>query len=144
MKKFMCAFLILIYSCGSNQENKSENSGVDQESAENLKLHGSYLIEKMKNENVTSEKIELKFDSILKEVTGNAGCNRFGAGYERTGIKITFKPVVSTKMYCEGKMEMENAITEILPQISQMILQDGELVLMNEELDPLLTIEKIK
>lgn len=143
MKKVLCAFLILLYSCGSNQENKSEIPGAEMESAENFNLHGSYLIQKIKNENV-SEKFELKFDSITNEVSGNAGCNRFGAGYERTGIKIAFKPVVSTKMYCEGKMEMENAITEILPQISQMILQEGELVLMNEELDPLLTIEKIK
>ena len=144
MKKFMCAFLILLYSCGSNQENKSETQGIDQESAENIKLHGSYLIQKIKNENVVSEKIELKFDSISNEVSGNAGCNRFSSGYERTGIKIAFRPVVSTKMYCEGKMEMEKAITEILPQISQMILQEGELVLMNEDLDPMITIEKIK
>ena len=143
MKKFLCAFLIFLYSCGSNQENKSETSGGDMESAENFKLHGSYLIQKIRNENV-SEKIELKFDSITNEVSGNAGCNRFGSGYERTGIKIAFRPVVSTKMYCEGKMEMENAITEILPQVFQMIIQDGELVLMNEELEPLLTIEKIK
>ncbi len=144
MKKFMFALLILIYSCGSNQENKPGIEGNDLGSAENIKLSGSYLIQKIKAENVSSEKIELKFDSINNEVSGNAGCNRFSSGFERTGIRITFKPVVSTKMYCEGKMELENAVSEILPEISQMILQDGELVFMNENLDPLLTIEKIK
>lgn len=144
MKKFMFALLILFFSCGSNQENKSGLEDTDQESAENIELSGNYLIQKIRAQNVSSEQIELKFDSITQEVSGNAGCNRFSSGYDRSGIRINFKPLVSTKMYCEGKMEMESAITEVLPEISQMILQDGELIFMNENLDPMLTIEKIK
>lgn len=144
MKKFIFALLILIYSCGSNQKNKSGVEEESAETAENIELSGSYLILKIKTDNVASENIELKFDRIGNEVSGNAGCNRFGSGYERKGIRISFKPVVSTKMYCEGKMEMETAISEVLPQISQMVLQEEELVFMNEALDPLLTIEKIK
>ncbi|QED38336.1 META domain-containing protein [Antarcticibacterium arcticum] len=144
MKKFMFALLILFYSCGSNQENKSGGEDNDLVSAENIELSGNYMIRNIRAENVASEKIELKFDSTRQEFSGNAGCNRFSSGYERSGIKVTFKPVVSTKMYCEGKMEMESAITEILPEITQMVLQNGELVFINENLDPLLTIEKIK
>ena len=65
-------------------------------------------------------------------VTGNAGCNSYGAGYVLDGAKITIEPPISTKMYCgepEGLMEQENTYLNLLPSVSSYRVEGNRLVL---------------
>lgn len=41
------------------------------------------------------------------EVNGNGGCNNFFGSYTQEGNTITFGPLASTKMACQGKMKAE-------------------------------------
>jgi len=51
--------------------------------------------------------IEFKADGT---VSGNVGCNGFGGDYQVDGSAITFGPIVSTLMFCEGPVgEQESA-----------------------------------
>ncbi len=52
----------------------------------------------------------LKFDDKENRINGRAVCNSFFSEYQITGNKISFSPIGSTKMYCEGSMDDEDQI----------------------------------
>ena len=126
-------------SCGSNKENEliEEDLQLDKE----LKLHGNYLLKELNSEDI-SERVILQFDTIQKIVTGNAGCNRFSSGFEHSEEKITFIDPVSTKMYCEGKMELELKIIDILPVISEVTEDKRKVVFYSENNERVLALQK--
>lgn len=47
---------------------------------------------------------------------GSVGCNSFGAGYTVNNNQITFEPVVSTLMFCEGIADQETVVLNILSE----------------------------
>ncbi|MFA7198086.1 MAG: META domain-containing protein [Methanoculleus sp.] len=66
------------------------------------------------------------------KVTGNAGCNSYGADYVLDGAKMTISPPISTKMYCgepEGVMAQENTYLNLLPSVSSYRVEGNRLVL---------------
>ncbi|KAF5031880.1 META domain protein [anaerobic digester metagenome] len=75
-------------------------------------------------------------------VTGNAGCNSYGAGYVLDGANLTIEPPISTKMYCnepEGVMEQENTYLNLLSSVSSNRVEGNRLSLANEAGTDLLT-----
>ncbi len=140
MKKIFIALMVIFNSCGSNQE-RADGTGEFDTGAPG-KLHGNYLLSELKTLNVGGEDIIFRFDSIKNELTGNAGCNRFNSVYRHLETAITFQPAVSTKMYCEGKMEREKEIIDILPEISEIIKQNEELILLSADNELLIKLKK--
>lgn len=58
------------------------------------------------------------FDSKGR-VFGDSGCNRFTGGYKVKGDRITIGPLASTMMFCEGKMDAEQAfLTKLQAAVS--------------------------
>ncbi len=45
------------------------------------------------------------------EVAGNVGCNGFGGEYEADGETLTFGPIMSTLMFCEGPVGEQETVT---------------------------------
>ena len=45
------------------------------------------------------------------KIEGNVGCNGFGGGYTVDGNTITFGPIVSTLMFCEGPVGDQETTT---------------------------------
>ncbi|UJH92990.1 META domain-containing protein [Antarcticibacterium sp. 1MA-6-2] len=87
--------------------------------------------------------MDLTFDEKRKELRGNAGCNpRFSSGFERDGRKITFSEPVSTRMFCDGKMERENQVMEILPKITEMRKNEDNVIFLSNEGEQLLMVQK--
>ena len=75
-------------------------------------------------------------------VTGNAGCNSYGADYQIDGGEMTLSPPISTKMYCgepEGVMEQENRYLNLLAGVSSHRIEGNRLILTNEAGIDLLT-----
>jgi heat shock protein HslJ len=76
------------------------------------------------------------------KVTGNAGCNSYGAGYRIDGMNLTIEPPVSTKMYCgepEGLMEQENRYLNLLTSVAGYRIDGNRLDLLDEGGAALLT-----
>jgi heat shock protein HslJ len=48
-----------------------------------------------------------------KQLRGFGGCNGLGGSYTVDGNKIKFT-TISTRMFCEGRMEVENFLTTVL------------------------------
>jgi len=51
----------------------------------------------------------LRFDAGTRRAGGNAGCNRYNAGYVLAGDSLRFEAAMSTRMACVDGMELENA-----------------------------------
>lgn len=142
MKNILFIFLIILYSCGSNPEKHSDTEE-EVIYSEDLVLHGNYLVKQIGSRNLNSEGVILVFDQLKNEVSGNAGCNRFSSGFVLSGgAKVSFQQPVSTKMYCEGKMETEKALISSIEQVSEVKQQEGNLIFYSENNELLLVIEK--
>jgi putative lipoprotein len=50
-----------------------------------------------------------------KQLRGFGGCNGLGGSYTLTGDKIKFT-TISTKMFCESRMDVENFLTKVLAE----------------------------
>src|SRR5690554_5175794 len=140
MRRILIVLMVVLNSCGSNQERTENNADFETRIPE--KLHGYYLLSELKDKNVGGEDILFRFDSIKSEVAGNAGCNRFLSTYVHREKNINFQPAVSTKMYCEGKMEREIEIIDLLPEVSEIIQQNEDVLLLSEENELLLKLKK--
>lgn len=56
-----------------------------------------------------------RLDFTEDRLSGQAGCNRFGAGYRLEGDRLTVTPAVSTRMACPGpRMTHEAAVLRLL------------------------------
>lgn len=66
-------------------------------------------------------------------ISGNGGCNRFGAGYELDGSRIEIGAVMATKIGCPGSPgEVETAFFAALDGVEEWGLDDGRLVLSGQ------------
>lgn len=142
MKNIVFLFLILLVSCGEKENSKEDPMKPKTGIAEDLELSGSYFIKRLGNEDVYSEEINLTFDEKRKELRGNAGCNRFSAAFEKDGNKITFSDPVGTRMFCDGKMERENQVMELLPKIAEVRENEDDVIFLSNEGERLLTVQK--
>ena len=59
-------------------------------------------------------------------LNGNVGCNGFGGDFTVEGDTITFGPIVSTMMFCEGSVGEQEAATLVVFQESASFVLDGD------------------
>ncbi|MBK8158506.1 MAG: META domain-containing protein [Rhodospirillaceae bacterium] len=62
---------------------------------------------------------------------GKAGCNSYGAGYQRDGGTLSFEQAFSTKMFCspDALMAQEQAYLDLLSRIAAYQTQGDKLLL---------------
>ena len=64
---------------------------------------------------------------------GNASCNTFGSEYTATKEKLTFAPIESTLMYCDGVMDQEAAYLSALQSAAGYQIRGGNLEILNAD-----------
>ena len=79
----------------------------------------------------------LRFE-LENKITGYGGCNNLFSTYSLDGRTIKINEIGSTKMMCEGKMELEQAFIGILGVKLRAIFDSGKLVLSSEGGDRLI------
>ncbi len=62
---------------------------------------------------VAQKPIYVLFNSAQRSVSGYSGCNSFSGSYTKNGMSIESK-LASTRMFCDGKMETETTILNLL------------------------------
>ena len=75
----------------------------------------------------------LKFDEKENKISGIAACNNFNAGYEMIRNTITFGNIITTKKYCEGKMDEENKIITNLQSVTRYDVKADMLYFYNQD-----------
>ena len=75
----------------------------------------------------------IKFNQEKKSAGGNGSCNTFGSSFTVKSNEISFKNIFSTKMYCEGVQETEDAFFKQLGKVDRFEIKDNMLFLYQGE-----------
>jgi heat shock protein HslJ len=79
-------------------------------------------------ENAKEVHIVLAKEGDSRSLKGFAGCNSIGGDYTTEGNKVTFT-VISTKMFCEDRMDVENFLMAALNRADQYTIKEETLEL---------------
>ena len=64
---------------------------------------------------------------------GNGSCNSIGGEYQSENGKLSFGPMISTMMYCEGLMDQEMAYLKALETAASYQVRDNNLQILNAD-----------
>lgn len=120
MKKFVIGLLamIILSACagGSSASIRGQWS---------LVLHGP-----TSSQSPAAPNVETSIEFKDGQMSGNVGCNGFGGDYNVDGDTITFSPVMSTLMFCEGPVgEQETATLAVLREHATFVLDGNTLTI---------------
>ena len=71
----------------------------------------------------------IKLNAEKKSAGGNGGCNSYGSSFSIINNTISFKNIFSTKMYCEGVQQIEDAFFKQLEKANRFEVKEKELIL---------------
>lgn len=120
-------FLLLLASCGSNKEIATQNKAL---------YETKWLLKKIYSENDVKNVSTTAFIRFIREkqsAGGNGSCNSFGSNTTISENQISFKNIFSTKMYCEGVQETEDAFFRELEKVNRFEIKDNTLLLYQNE-----------
>lgn len=133
MKYFILNVLLLLALTGCNAI-KPGNALVKLEGTE-------WKLSAINHKAISNSNAFLKFDD--GEAKGKAFCNSFSTDYEQVGdTQLSFDPIKSTKMYCEGVMDLENQMVSNLQSVKHYRIKNGILYLLSSTQEVLLTFKK--
>ena len=67
------------------------------------------------------------------KLNGNVGCNSFGGEYKVDGKSITFGPIMSTMMACEGVGEQEMTTVAVFQKSAKFVLDGDKLTITSAD-----------
>ena len=67
------------------------------------------------------------------KVSGNGGCNNFFGTFKLDGRSLNIGELGSTRMMCEGNMELEDAYLKVLSIEMRALFSDGKLILTGDD-----------
>ena len=123
--------LMAIYmNCNSSIKTSGSNISVSSVNAPLFETHWK-LVELMGHK-IQDSSIKKEMYLVLKKtesrVEGNGGCNAFSSTFTLQNNEITFGPLVSTKMFCQG-IEAENEFFKALSSADHYYLKSDTLSL---------------
>lgn len=75
----------------------------------------------------------IKFNEEKMSAGGNGSCNSFGSTLTISGNTISLTHIFSTKMYCEGVQETENAFLQSLGKVTRYEVKGKHLSLFKDK-----------
>jgi heat shock protein HslJ len=128
-------FSIMLISCSTSEESKISNAPLA-----NARWLLKYVDDKkvMTPEGGKEAYMLLKSDTL--QVQGSGGCNNFFGTYTKEGSVLKFGPVVRTEMYCEGRMQVEDAFMKALEKTNRFKIK-GEVLYLYENRNLLARLE---
>lgn len=88
------------------------------------------------------EGVEINIAFSEGQISGQSACNRYFAGYELEGAKLTFDSAGSTQMYCEGLMDLEGDYLQTLSEVKSFELSGDTMTMKNESGEAILVFRK--
>ena len=77
------------------------------------------------------------------KVEGNVGCNGFGGDYTVEGNTITFGPIVSTLMFCEGPVgDQETTTLNVLFETVSFVMEGDALTITSADDSESIVLER--
>lgn len=82
----------------------------------------------------------IKFNQAKNSAGGNGSCNSFGSTAVVSGSAISIKDIFSTKMYCEGVQQTEDAFFRQLAKVNRFEVK-GKALILYQDKEVLLELE---
>ena len=99
---------------------------------QDLSLTGKWTVSKLVGIDSLSKSPTLTIDLEAKKISGNAGCNNYGASFSIDKEQLKFETPFATKMYCTN-MKIEKTFFECLQNTSNYKLVKGELTFFSKD-----------
>ena len=131
MLKYIFIGLTLLISTKSCKVAQHNLNGQDMKETETI-LSGNWEVTSMEGIDSISKKPTFIFDTENQKISGNAGCNRYGASYVQKDSLVTFTPGFATKMYC-GNMPVEKVFFENLEKVVSFKIENEELLFFSSD-----------
>jgi heat shock protein HslJ len=106
---------------------------------------GNYLVLSLEDKTFSEkDKYIINIDTNQKRLGGKLDCNTFGTNYTlKDDNSIEFGYAMSTKMYCEGKMEIENRFFKKLNSMKFYKFEDDYLSFYDDSNSLILKLKRI-
>lgn len=78
-----------------------------------------------------SSKTELTIHE--NRISANVGCNGMGGDLKFEKSRMIVGPVVSTEMFCDGLMEQERAVAELLAGNPLLFVENGRMLIHSDQ-----------
>lgn len=76
-------------------------------------------------------KAYLRFDAASKTIQASAGCNGLGGAYTLNGTSLTTEEFASTQLWCEGVMEWERKLGNVISKANKVFVHGNKLTLLD-------------
>ena len=122
------AFLLLIgllTSCNGAKKISQQDAMAE--------LAGEYQVISLGTQDMTGQSMSLKFDPETMAIGGSSSCNKIFGTYTAEGNTISLSSMGMTKMYCQGKMEVEKDYMQALQAVNKYRLNGAQLQLLNNQ-----------
>lgn len=128
-------FIIVALSCKSRKENQTEIKNIES---------GTFDIVSIEGKKVTGSKITMNIDLDENRVSGNTGCNTYGADFieNERSIKMGYSRV--TKRFCKGRMELEHKFLRNLKEVQTYSYDGQNLQLQTYDGETLIKAKKVE
>ena len=128
--KYAVFFTLLISVINCKPKTSEQNSATNQNNLKRVWLLVSF--QNFKKQDLVKHKAQMDLTD-LKKSNANMGCNGMGFKVVAKEKNIEFSNVIRTEMFCEGKMELENAFSQFLPDFDSYLLEGQKLILKNKK-----------
>ncbi len=89
-------------------------------------LDGTYKINILNGEDVSSNKLTITFNDSTKQVSGFSGCNRFFVSYTLNNLSLKFGELSTTKMLCgEDANKLENILLKAIGKANLVLFTEN-------------------
>mgnify|MGYP000181483600 CR=1 FL=1 len=68
-----------------------------------------------------------------KRIAATVGCNGLGGDLQLTNGRMKVGPIISTQMYCDGLMEQERAVAELLGASPAFFVENGRMGIRSDK-----------
>ncbi|MCL7988964.1 META domain-containing protein [Sphingobacterium sp. lm-10] len=120
---------VLFAGCGMSKEKGTADTAI----LEDVTWRLTELDGKAVRAEVNGKVPSLTFNSADRRYSAVTGCNGIGGQYEvKKGNQLTFSMGMSTKMYCENNMEVEDGLGKIFPLVKSYQISENNLILKGE------------
>lgn len=130
MKYLIVILLFGIASCNSTKKSATKED----------KLLNSYQVLSLHSKLPLNKKPTLNLDFELNKISGNAGCNDYGAIMTINENLIKFSTFFATKMFCDN-MKIENEFLKKLGMITHFKVDEKQLFLYDKADTLLITLQ---
>jgi heat shock protein HslJ len=130
--------LFLLGNCKSKTtEPQVQNNQNNQDKLKRVWMLVEF--QNFKKEDLIKHEAQLNLTD-LKNPTAKMGCNRISLQIESKENSIKFSNLMSTKMFCVDKMDLETAFIKSLPEFNSYSNQGQKLILENSKAEKMVFV----